>query len=452
MDNKVGDRALVLGGSMAGMLAARVLSEAYAEVVVVDRDELVGVAGARRGVPQGRHVHGLLARGLIVLDELFPGFTDGVRAAGVNVGDMGRDLRWYFNGTRLAPVETGLYVAGGDRPTLEHHVRTRVASIPNVRFVEGHDVVEPVFSPDGHRVVGARIQRRAEGSTPETVTADLVVDATGRGSRTPAWLESAGYPRVEEERVKIGLAYCTRRYALSSDHFGGDVSINPVATPDHRRGGFLTTVGEDRWALSLTGIFGDHAPTDPEGFLAFAKSLPVPEVYEAVRDAEPLDDPVAFQFPANARKRYERMSRFPAGLLVLGDAVCTFNPVYGQGMTTAGLQTLTLREHLRQGTMPNARAFFADIAKVLDAPWDIAAGGDLAYPDVVGPRPLKARMGNSYMPKVQVAATRDPRVARAFLRVAGLVDPPTALMRPGLALRVLRQAKPEAGPPGRRAA
>ncbi|XVV00997.1 FAD-dependent oxidoreductase [Actinosynnema sp. CA-248983] len=446
MDNKVGDRALVLGGSMAGMLAARVLAEAYAEVVVVDRDELVGVAGPRRGAPQGRHVHGLLARGLIVLDELFPGYTDQVRAAGVKCGDMGRDLRWYFNGKRLAPVETGLFVAGGDRPTLEHHVRTRVAAIPNVRFVEGHDVVEPVSSSDGRRVVGARIQRRTEGSAPETVTADLVVDATGRGSRTPSWLESAGYARAEEERVKIGLAYCTRRFALSSDHFGGDVSINPVATPDNRRGGFLTIVGEDKWALSLTGIFGDHAPTDPEGFLDFAKSLPVPEVYEAVRDAEPLDDPVSFQFPANIRKRYERLARFPAGLLVVGDAVCTFNPVYGQGMTAAGLQALTLREHLRQGTAPDARAFFADIAKVLDAPWDIAAGGDLAYPDVVGPRPLKARMGNSYMPKVQTAATRDPRVASAFLRVAGLVDPPTALMRPGLALRVLRQAKPPAGP------
>jgi 2-polyprenyl-6-methoxyphenol hydroxylase-like FAD-dependent oxidoreductase len=445
MNENDGPRALVLGGGMAGLLAARVLSDSYPDVLIVDRDQLAGVTGPRRGVPHGRHAHALLARGQQILEELFPDLMDGLSAAGVPAGDLARDLRWYFNGQRLQPGSTGLLSVSATRPVLEAAIRERVAALPGVRFTEGTDILGLATASDT-RVTGARL-RYGDG-TEETVTADLVIDATGRGSRTSAWLEEMGYARPEEDRVKIGLAYTTRHFRLRTDPYGSDLSINPVASPANPRGGFFPKLPGDKSMCSLTGILGDHPPRDSEGFLAFARSLPVPDIYDAIKDAEPLDDAVTFGFPASVRKRYERLTRFPDGLLVIGDGVCSFNPVYGQGMTVAAIEAITLRKHLRAGRRPAALEFFKDISRVIDAPWDISASADLSFPEVEGRRTLKVRIGNAYIAKLQAGATHDGELTAAFMRTAGLVDPPQALMRPSVILRVLRQSrKPPAGAP-----
>ena len=444
--NQVGDRAVVLGGSMAGLLAARVLADSYAEVVIVDRDELTGVTTARRGVPQGRDVHGLLARGQQILEELFPGFTAAVVASGVPTGDLG-ELRWFFNGRRLRPASTGLICVSAARPVLESHVRARVAALPNVRFLEGCDILGLTTTAGDDRVTGARIQRR-DGAEGQSLPADLVVDATGRGSRMPVWLDELGYARPAEDRVRIDLTYTTRHYRLASeDVVRGDLSINPVSTPSHPRGAFFSRIEGGRCVLSLTGVLGDSAPTDPDGFLDFVRSLPVPDVYDVIRDAEPLDDPVSFHYPTSVRRRYEQLARFPDRLLVLGDAACSFNPVYGQGMTVAALEALTLRRHLADGVPPRPRDFLRDVSAVVDVPWDISASGDLSFPQVAGARTAKIKIGNAYMARLQDAATRDGQVTRTFMRVAGLVDPPQALMRPGMMARVLRPAPRRAAAP-----
>ncbi|MFF5179663.1 FAD-dependent oxidoreductase [Micromonospora sp. NPDC000316] len=433
---------------MAGVLAARVLAESYGEVLVVDRDTLLGVREPRRGAPHTVHAHGLHARGHLNMEELFPGITDELTAEGVPTGDLG-EMRWFFNARKIRPAHTGLVSVTAPRPVLEHHVRSRVAALPNVRFLEQHDVLGLVTTDDRERVVGVRVRSRAVDAQPQELEADLVVDATGRGSRTPAWLAELGYRRPDEDRVKVGLAYTTRHYRLRPEMFEGVQSINPVASPAHPRGAFFGQVGRDVCILSLTGVLGDHPPTDHEGFLAFARSLPVPDVYEGVRDAEALDDPVSFTFPASVRRRYERLTRMPDRLLVMGDAVCSFNPVYGQGMSVASIEALTLREHLRRGRPPRTGEFMADMSRVIDTPWDISAGGDLDFPGVQGRRTLQVRVGNAYMARVQYAATRDARVTEGFMRVAGLMDPPQALMRPAMVLRVLRHAplRP-AAPPG----
>jgi len=431
----------VIGGSIAGLLAARVLSDAYTEVLIVDRDELTGAATARRGVPHGRHVHGLLARGQEIIEELLPGFTDRIVADGAPLSDLSGTVRWYFGGRRLQALPSGLTCVAASRPMLERHIREGVAQLPGVKFLEQHDVLGLVLTPEGGRVTGVRIEDRDTGG--ETIIdADLVVDASGRGSRTPAWLSGLGYTRPAEDRVKIDLSYTTRRYRLRRDDvFGDDVSINPVSTPSHPRGAFFTRIENGQCALSLTGVLGDRAPAEPAGFLAWAKSLPVPDIFDAVRDAEPLDEPVTFHYPVSVRRRYERLLTFPERFLVLGDAVCSFNPVYGQGMSVAALEALTLREHLSRGRPPVPRDFFADIAAVIDVPWDISAGGDLSYPQVEGERTAKIRFGNAYMARMQVAATWDGRITRTFMRVAGLIEPPQALMTPTMMLRVLRRGR-----------
>jgi hypothetical protein len=190
--------------------------------------------------------------------------------------------------------------------------------------------------------------------------------------------------------------------------------------------------------LTLAGILGDHPPTDPDGFLDFVRSLQVPDIYQSIRDAEPLDDPVPFRFPASVRHRYEKLDRFPDGLLVLGDAVASFNPIYGQGMSVAALEALTLRRHLERGMEPQPRRFLGDLARVVDVPWDMAAGGDLVFPGVEGRRIAKIRLINAYLARLHAAAAHDAHLATAFLRVAGLVAPPQSLLRLGVALRVLR--------------
>jgi len=330
---------------------------------------------------------------------------------------------------------------------LESHVRARVNALPTVTFVERTDILRLATTADNARVTGVTVRRQAEGSADETLEADLVVDATGRGSRTPAWLEELGYTRPAEDRVKIDLTYTTRHYRLPDESIlDGDLSINPVSTPSHPRGAFFSRIENGRSVLSLTGVLGDSAPTDPDGFLAFIRSLPVPDVYDVIRDAEPLDDPVSFRYPASIRKRYERLDRFPERFLVLGDAACSFNPVYGQGMTVAALEALTLRRHLERGTAPAPLAFLRDIAGVIDVPWEISAGGDLSFPQVAGARTAKVKVGNAYMARLQAAATRDGSVTRTFMRVAGLVDPPQALMTPGMVFRVLRNGRQAAKP------
>ncbi len=446
MGETLGTRAIVLGGGMAGLLTARVLSDRYREVLVIDRDTILGVTEARRGVPQARHAHALLARGQEVLEELFPGLQAELTAAGVLSGDLAGDLRWYFNGRRLKQAHSGLLSVSATRPELEAHVRARVAALPNVEIRERTVIQGLAATADRSTITGVHVVADTESAEPEVLDADLVVDATGRGSRASAWLQELGYERPVEEKVKIDLAYVSRFFKLRSDPFGDDLAINPVASPANPRGGFFGKFPDNIALLSLTGLLGDHPPQDDEGFLRFTKSLAAPEIYEAVRDAEPLGEVASFRVPASIRRRYDKLTRFPEALLVIGDGVCSFNPVYGQGMTVAAMEAAALGGHLSKGGV-RPLEFFREIRPIIDVPWETSAGADLAFPGVEGPRTLKVKLGNAYIGKLHTAAQQDGRFTKAFFRVAGLVDPPQALMRPSLIFGVLRTARRAAAQP-----
>ena len=281
MGKQTGERAVVLGASMAGLLAARVLADAYAQVTVVDRDELPEASTHRRGVPQGHHVHGLLARGQQALEELFPGLTAELVAHGVPAGDLLADARLFLSGHRLRQAHTGLVVLCASRPVLEGHIRARVRALPNVRFLDRRDIVGLATTPDGRRVVGVRVLRRADGSAEEVLGADLVVDATGRGSRTPVWLDALGYARPATQEVRIGLGYSTRTYRLRRDALGGD-----LARPDRRDAGASTDRGDagDR-RRPVDGDAGRHPGRPPtDGPRRLPRLRPVPPVPGRVRD------------------------------------------------------------------------------------------------------------------------------------------------------------------------
>jgi 2-polyprenyl-6-methoxyphenol hydroxylase-like FAD-dependent oxidoreductase len=438
MHTQIGDRAVVLGAGVAGLLAARVLADAYGQVTVIDRDELPETPRHRRGVPHGRHLHALAARGQQALEELFPGLTAELVAQGAPAGNLLANARLYLSGHRLRQTDTGLVLLCASRPLLEGSVRARVRALPNVTVLDRCDLVGLATTPDGRRVTGVRVLRRADGSAEDLLSADLVVDATGRGSRIPVWLEALGYARPQTEQVRVGLGYATRTYRPPPDALDGDLAVLQAATPQHPRTGALQRLEGDRWMVTLAGILGDHPPTDPDGFLAFARSLRFPDIYQAVSEAEPLDDPVGFRFPASVRHRYEGLGRFPDGLLVVGDAVASFNPIYGQGMSVAALEALALRRHLEKGAEPQPRRWFRDLAHVVDVPWDMSAGGDLAFPGVQGRRTPKVRLVSAYLARLHAAAAHDARLASAFIHVAGLVAPPQTLLRPQIVVRVLR--------------
>ncbi|WP_422771030.1 FAD-dependent oxidoreductase [Plantactinospora sp. WMMC1484] len=446
VDGAVGGRAVVLGGSIAGLFAGQVLAEAYREVVVVDRDRLLGATDTRRATPQAFHAHALLARGQRAIEELFPGITEESRAAGVPTGDVGADLRWVINGRRLPKVRSGLVCLAIPRSALEQRTRDRVRALPNVTFREGHDVRELVTTPDRRRVTGARIVDQRDGR-PEVLAADLVVDATGRGSRLPVWLAELGYQPPAEERMRIRLSYTTRHYRLPLGVLGTDLAYIVAQTPSHPRGAVFAREralpdGGERYVLSLNAHLGDQAPTEPEGFLAYARTVPVPEIHDALRIAEPLDGIRAYQFPTSLWRHYEKLASFPDGLLVLGDAMASPNPVYAQGNTITAVEALVLRDHLRRGVEPRPLEFFADVAPTVRAAWDVNVLGDLAYPQVAGVRTPRVRLGCAYLARVHRAVADDPVVAESFLRVAGLIDGPQSLLRPRMLARVLGRRHP----------
>ena len=434
----IGAHAVVLGASMGGLATARVLADAYEHVTVLDRDTLPPSTGQRRGVPQGRHAHGLLARGREVLEELFPGLTDDLVAEGALYGDVQVHGRWYNEGVRLRQGPSGLHSLALSRPLLEGYVRGRLGALPGVRILDGRDVTGLAATPDGRRVTGVRTIGRADGSAEEVVPADLVVDATGKGSRSPVWLEALGYRRPERERVRIQVAYATAVFRRRVTQLDGDRVIIVAATHQRRRGAAMLAQEGDRWIVTQFGYLGERPPTDPDGFVAWAATLPVPDVHEVVSSSELLQAPVPARFPDNVRHRYEHLDRFPEGYLVTGDAVCSFNPVYGQGMTVAVLEALALRDCLGDGPARLGLRFAGRAARLVDIPWGIAVGADLRFPEVEGPRTAKVRMVNAYLARLHVAAANDPVLGRAFLRVVNLIDPPERLMRPELAMRVMR--------------
>jgi 2-polyprenyl-6-methoxyphenol hydroxylase-like FAD-dependent oxidoreductase len=423
---------------MAGLLAARVLADAFADVLVIDRDPLTGAGGARRGLAQARHAHSLLGRGQQILEELFPGFSQDAAAAGIPTADVGA-LRWYFNGQRLAPASTGLLCLSAGRPVLDSQVLARVRALPNVRLAERTEVLGLIADEDNSRVTGVRV-RCDEAGGEEVIAADLVIDATGRDSRTPHWLAELGYDSPQQDLIPLDLTYVTRHFRLPDEEIlEGAQSIHLVAAPEHTRGAVLARVEDGRCVVTLTGLYGDRPPTDVEGFLEWTRTLPAPDVYQVIRDAQPLDEAVSDTFAAGQRRRYEQVGRLPERLLVIGDAACSLNPVHSQGMTVAAQQALALREHLQHG-IPQPLVFQKEVSGVLDVPWSTSVNGDLSFSGAQGGRAEDLDVSAAFTARLQHAATGDPVLARALLRIAHLVDSPETLMTTDIVTRALGPA------------
>ncbi len=429
--------AVVIGGSIAGLLTARVLSDHFDGVTIVERDQLADAPAHRAGAPQAAHQHVLLLRGLQVVERLFPGMREELLALGAPLVDMASEMAW------LTPAGWGVRFASElkmvtcSRELLEWALRRRLLALKNVRTIQATDVTGLVQE---RAIAGVRLRARHSATGERSEPAQLVVDASGRHSKAPEWLEALGFARPTEEVVNGFLGYASRVYRVpDADRFAWRGAYVQPAPPAHTRGGVIFPLEGQRWHVTLAGVGGDYPPTDEAGFLAFARSLRSSILYDAIRGAEPLTPIAGYRATENCRRRYEQMRRLPDGLVVLGDAACSFNPVYAQGMTTAALAaetlgTLLAQQPRRTGVLELtgfSRRFQRALAQVHAAPWRLATSEDLRLPQTTGARPhALTRVLHGYMDRVIRLTTERPDVRLTFLRSMHMLEGPSALFAP----------------------
>ncbi|ORV51874.1 2-polyprenyl-6-methoxyphenol hydroxylase-like oxidoreductase [Mycobacterium florentinum] len=426
---------------MTGLLAARVLADFYRSVIVVERDILPYGPQTRRGVPQGGLPHIPAARLTRILDQLFPGFLDELLAGGARVwgdGDLSR-LCINFGGHQLlrsgqVPDPESIVIHYAHRPFLEWSLRRRVRAAPNVEFLQGCEAVRLPATQNQGRVTGVVLARRDSGAE-DTLTADLVVDATGRGSRTPIFLQELGYGRPREDQLKVHVTYAGLPVYLPPGALWENVTLT-AAEPSSPMA-FAMFAGENNtYMLAVQTLAGQQAPKDIAALLNCLTGVAPPHVLAALRSAEPLADVTQYRFPSNRWRRYDKLSRIPDGLLVMGDAVCSFNPLYGQGMSVAAIEALILSDCLAQGDEGLPRRYFRAAAKEIGVAWQTAVSSDLALPQIAGKRTVSVRLRNALVDRMIVAAQTDPTMVQRFLRLMNMVGPRAELIRPSTMLRM----------------
>ncbi len=419
------DHAVVIGGSIAGLCAARVLADSYSRVTVYERDELPSTAANRATVPQDRHLHLLMARGAMEFESLFPGLLENMVAAGVpmlenrpdciHLGAAGHVLG---TGQTLRDEFTA-YVPS--RPHLEWQLRKRVQDIPNVEIVR-RSVAEPRFDRAQQRVTGVLLD--AEGPEGhEFVGADLIVDAAGRGTRLPVWLTQWGYARPAEETVDIGINYATQQFRIPEGLIAEKVVV-AGASHDQSLGLGMLCYEDGTWVLTTFGVADVKPPRAFPEMLALAEQLLPAHFNAALAQAEPLGDPAFHAFPASRWRRYDKLDRFPAGIVPLGDAVASFNPTFGQGMTMTSLQAGHLRRALQSPDDELAAALNRATAKTTYPVWMMNAIGDVTFHHAatLGPVPWWWRPSGALFDQFLGAAETEPVLAEWFLRRFSLLD------------------------------
>jgi 2-polyprenyl-6-methoxyphenol hydroxylase-like FAD-dependent oxidoreductase len=445
--------AVVIGGSVAGSFAARVLRDHFARVIVFDKDDLPDAPTARRGAMQGVHFHALLARGRMIANELFPGFVDELIAAGA--AQTSHADSWVFQPYGWGPRrESAAQNVGASRLLIESVLRRRGRELPGVEVRPRTTVVDLLSTADGRHVAGVRVQ--PTDASPYDQVADLVVDCSGRTSPVERWLAARGYGEVPTTSVNAYWGYASRFYEIPDGVAPPVVGGFPIGAasdgPPATRGGFLLLQENGRWLVTLSGCAKDFPPGDDEGFLAFADTLAFPHIGQAIRQATPLSEISMWRNTVNKRRHLDQLTSWPDGFVAMADAVCSFNPVYGQGMSVAALEALDLRTELehQRALSDDAEAdtppplsglgprFQRRVAATLDDPWDAACRSDYGVPGVEGAEPPPGYVERlAYYERVVALGRDDVSVYERISAMSQLVIGPAWLDDPELRARVL---------------
>ncbi|MEU2390303.1 FAD-dependent monooxygenase [Streptomyces sp. NPDC007369] len=433
--------AVVVGGSYAGLVAARVLADFHEEVVLVERDPMDGDTGTHPSAPQGHHAHAMLAKGGEVLEGLFPGLRQELRDAGAPVFDYGEGIDFLLPTGTAPRSRTGVVIQTFTRDELERRLRRRVLALPQVSLLHSTRCEGLLRDPSG-RVNGVRCE--GPGGTPAEITADLVVDASGRTSKLEEWLRAIGVRVPAKRVVKAKVTYTSMNFPRARDGSPDfHIAYQMLSAPDVPRAGVLLAVERDRWTCSLFG-FQDEPPTDDSGYLDFARSLANPRLAEQIERRTAQEPVYRYTNLDNQWRQYHAVKNWPEGLVALGDAVCVFNPVYGQGLTVAALEADLLRRMLArrrssgQGPEGLARAYQKRLGRLLLAPWTLSTNSDLMWSP--GGQPLPARIAHWYNARLFRVAVKDEGVWASFVRVVNMTASPALLFHPAVVLKVLTQA------------
>lgn len=433
VDTSGGD-AVVVGASMAGLLAARVLADSFEHVTLIEKDSLPDEPVARDGVPQGNHVHVMQEAGRRTLEDLFPGFSEELTRVGALMIDLNRDFYVFFEEDFGAHGSSHIPMYCASRPLFEQITRRRVRELKKVTVRENCQFINYLTCTGTSTVEGVTIRDEDE---EKELSADLVVDATGRTSRTPTWLEDHGYVAPTTDEVRVDLAYSSAMVERPQD---SRRTVLVMPNSPRKIGGGLFPVESGRWLMTLAGFHGDHPSTDPGDFEDFAARLPIPD-FQRVIDEHGLvsEDIRHYPFPTVLRRRYEDLERFPDGLLLIGDAIASFNPIYGQGMSVAALEALQLHHTLRSGSNDDlALEFFERAEPVVDDAWTLSVGSDFQFSQTTGPKPPGTDLINAYIGRLLRKSRKNGNLAEAFQRVVIMERRPTSLFQPRIMWKVLR--------------
>jgi 2-polyprenyl-6-methoxyphenol hydroxylase-like FAD-dependent oxidoreductase len=438
-------KVVVIGASVAGLLAARALTDVAESIVVVDRDDPPDAAVARKCAPQGRHVHGVLAGGLDVLQSFFPGILDDLVTDGSHVVDAAQDVLWFNNGGWRLRCQCGIKACIQTRPLLELHIRRRVRNISNVRLLYGTRANGMHLDPARLRITGVLLTNESGEET--LLPADLIVDCSGRGSQTPTWLAANGIGKPLASTIAVNVGYSTQYFRLSDPSaLGWHAMLILSRPPSVTRLGAGFLVEGNALQLTLGGLFRDYPPDDEGGFLKFAESLEHPALFQAIQKATPTSTIFTYRFPAHVWNHYDRLSGLPENLLVMGDALCSFNPIYGQGMTVAALEAQVqarCASETKDSTIDTKRIqdqYFRRISGITKAAWAMATGADLAYPQAEVRRPFGSNMFNRYIEHLVSLTCSDEKALMAWNQVTQMKRSMSILFTPSIATRVLRRA------------
>ncbi len=431
---------IIIGASIAGLLAARALSDHFERVTIIERDHLPETPDARAGVPQSKHTHALLARGANILEALFPGIKAEMLAAGARELDWG-DPKDYYGTLVTGAVRTGkrrrVVTLSASRALIEYLVRERVRKLPNVTFIEDVDAEALLVSEDKGTARGVHIVER-KSKTVRDLTADFIVDCSGRTSKAGEWLKALGYEAAQETIINSYVGYATRWY----EKVAGEAvftAVGPDSANGKSRNGGILEVENGKWCATLVASNKDYPPLDEDAYLAFAQSLLDPKLADLISKAKPISPIYGFRYAGSRWLHYEKLSRMPERFAVMGDAFCSFNPVYGQGMTSAAMQAQALSDMLRTATALDGfnLSLQKRIAKVVIPIWTMATGSDLQQAGVEGSKPgLPARMVQKYIEQVFAAMSYDAEVTIRFSAVLHLLKPLPSLFHPVMVTRV----------------
>jgi 2-polyprenyl-6-methoxyphenol hydroxylase-like FAD-dependent oxidoreductase len=433
--------AIVMGGSLAGLLTARVLSKHFERVTIIEKDRVNDRPESRPGQPQTQHLHGLLAKGLQIMTDYFPDLPAALVEHGAIINDFGESMRWYIYGGYRSQFKVGFPIATMSRGLLEYLIRDRVLALPNIELLDRTTVKELQATTNKDRIIGIKIERHDTENHSNSLVADLVIDATGRNSHSAQWLEALGYQAPVEAKVYVDVRYATRIYRRNpEDSYSQTWIINTPDASKQTSFGAMFPIEENRWIVTIGNWHSDGIPITESNFLEFTHSLEGQDIYNLISQCEPLSIVVPYKFPFSLRRHYERLKRFPLGYLVLGDAVSSFNPTYGQGMTVAALEVAELDRLLTNNISSTclAQTFFKHIAKVIDIPWQLSVGEDFRFLQTTGAKPIGIDFINRYVARVHRATLGDIVVGKAFLKVMNLMAPPISLFHPQIVWRVFK--------------